>query len=81
MMEQFQDMKEVIITVIDMAVFGRDQDEQDKHLCALLERFHTVVAKLNPEKLEMGLDPIIFTGHHITQKGIIFNPEKKIRSI
>ena len=32
--------------------------------------------KLNPEKLEIGLDDITFMGHRIIKEGIVVDPEK-----
>lgn len=75
MLEQFQDMKGVIIIADDLVMFGRRQDEHDRHFQALLERSCQLVMMLNPEKLEMGLDAITFMGHNI-REDIGFDTEK-----
>ena len=63
-----------------MAVVGKSQNEHDKHVQVQLERCCTLKVKLNLEKLEVGLDSITFTGHHITKDGIVADLEK-IRAI
>ena len=79
-MEQFQDMKGIITIADDLVVYGTKREEHDRRLHNLLQKCQTIGVKLNPEKLEIGLDAITFMGHRITKEGIVVDPEK-VRAI
>ena len=79
-MEQFQDMKGIIIIADDRVVYGTNREEHDRRLHNLLQKCQTIGVKLNPEKLAIGLDAITFMGHRITNEGIVVDPEK-VRAI
>ena len=74
-MEQFQDMKGIIIITDDLVVYGTNREEHN-----LLQKCQTIGVKLNPEKLEIDLDAITFMAHRITKECIVVNPEK-VRAI
>ena len=73
LVEQFQDMKGIIIIADDLVVYGTNREEYDRRLHNLLQKCQTIGVKLNPEKLEIGVDAI-------TKEGIVVDP-KKLRAI
>ena len=79
LLEQFQDMKGIIIAD-ELVVYGTNREEHDRRLHNLLQKCQTIGIKLNPEKLEIGLDAITFMGHRITKEGIVVDPAK-VRAI
>ena len=58
LMEQFQDMKSIVI-IDDLVIYGMNQ-EHDRQLHELLQKCQKIGVKLNPDKLQIGLDAIIF---------------------
>ena len=80
LVEQFQDMKGIIIIVDDQVVYGTNREEHDRRLHNLLQKCQIIGVKLNPEKLEIGLDAITVMEHRITKEGIVVDP-KKVRAI
>ena len=80
LVEQFQDMKGIIIIADDLVVYGTNQEEHDRRLHNLFQKCQTIEVKLNPEKLEIGLDATTFMRHRITKEGIVVDPEK-VRAI
>ena len=76
LVEQFQDMKAIIIIADDLVVYGTNREKHDSLLHNILQKCQTIGVKLNPEKLEIGLDAITFMGHRITKEGIVVGPEK-----
>ena len=73
-------MPEVVIIVDDLVIYGKDQEEHYRRLHKLLQKCQTIGVKINPEKLETGLDATTFMGHRITKDGIGVDPEK-VRAI
>ena len=80
LVEQFQDMKGIVNIADDLMVYGTNREEHDKRLHNLFQKCQTIGVKLNPEKLEIGLDAITFMVHRITKEGIVVDPEK-VRAI
>ena len=76
LVEQFQDIKGIIIIANDLVVCGTNRGEHDRRLHNLPQKCQTIGVKLNPEKLEIGLDAITFMGHSIIKEGIVVDPEK-----
>ena len=68
-------MKSVVTIANELVVYGTNQEEHDRRLQELLQKCRKIGVKLNPEKLEIGLDAITFTGHRITKECIVVDPE------
>ncbi|CAM1332867.1 Uncharacterised protein r2_g4210 [Pycnogonum litorale] len=60
----------------DIIVYGRDQDEHDRRLFAVLDRLQEVGLTLNPKKCKFRLHSLTFFGHQITSDGISPSEEK-----
>ena len=60
----------------DVLVFGKDREEHDIRLAAVLKRIQTAGATLNPEKCEFRKTKLKFLGHLIDERGIQADPEK-----
>ena len=69
-------MKGIIIIANDLVVYRTNREEHDRRLHNLFQKCQKIGVKLNPEKLEIGLDSITFMGHCITKEGIVVDPEK-----
>ena len=80
LVEQLQNMKGIIIIADYLMVYETNREEHDWRLHNLLQKCQTIGVKLDPEKLEIGLDAINFMGHRITKEGIVVDPEK-VRTI
>ena len=60
----------------DVIVFGFDQEDHDRNVCALLNRCNDLGIKLNREKSQLNLDEIHFQGHVISNHGLKPDPDK-----
>ena len=60
----------------DVIIHGATKEEHDQHLHAFLTRCRSVGIKLNPEKLDIGVESVTFMGHRISSNGIHPDPEK-----
>ena len=60
----------------DVLVFGKDREEHDIRLAAVLKRIQTAGATLNPEKCEFRKTKLKFLGHLKDERGIQADPEK-----
>ena len=67
-------MTGIIIIADDLVVYGTNREEHEWRLHNLLQKCQTVGVKLNPKKLEIGLDAITFMGHRISMEGIMVDP-------
>ena len=62
----------------DVLVFGRDQEEHDKRLEAVLRRVQSAGVTLNPSKCEFSKNQIKFLGHIVNQNGVQADPAKTL---
>ena len=60
----------------DILVFGKDQEEHDPRLEAVLQRLKTANVTLNREKCDFSKSHITFLGHYIDKDGICQDPKK-----
>ena len=60
----------------DVLVAGKDQEEHDKHLHAVLERIQAAGLTLNREKRQFSCSRIVFLGHVIDANGVSPDPCK-----
>ena len=60
----------------DVLVFGKDQEEHDSRIRAVLKRIESAGATLNPEKCEFSRTELKFLGHIIDGSGIRADPDK-----
>ena len=82
--EQFQkrmtvmlaDLQGVRCSIDDVLVFGKNQEEHDVRLRAVMERLQKHGVTLNKEKCEFSKNKIIFLGHQIDERGIQADPTK-----
>lgn len=62
----------------DIIVFGKNLNEHNKNLIAVLERLRHVNLKLNPSKCDFLKKEILYLGHSISEKGILPDKDKII---
>lgn len=60
----------------DTLIFGRDQQEHDIRLQAVLQRIQDAGITLNKDKCEFGRKSITFLGHVVDGQGISSDPNK-----
>ncbi len=64
------------IIVDDILVTGRDLEEHDKNLKAVLDRAREVGLRLNPNKCKFRQSQVSYVGHLMTDEGCKPDPEK-----
>ena len=79
-LEQFQDMKGIVIIADDLVGYGTNQEEYGRWLHKLLQKFRKGV-KISPKKLEIGRDSITFMGYRIIKGCIVVDPERSESSL
>ena len=70
MTELLHGQKGIEVIIDDILIYGRDREEHDKRLDAVLRRIHESGLKLNGEKCEFRKTEIEYFGHVITSEGI-----------
>ena len=60
----------------DILVYGKDMDDHDKHLQAVLERIEKTGLKLNKDKCLFRQDRLEYFGHEISREGISPSAQK-----
>ncbi|KAL8598235.1 hypothetical protein ACOMHN_035185 [Nucella lapillus] len=60
----------------DIIVYGKDDEDHDGNLTALLDRCRFVGMKLNKQKVELRKTDISFLGHLVTREDLQIDPEK-----
>ena len=76
MAELLTGLQGVLCQMDDILVFGKDQEEHDQRLAAVLNRIEEAGATLNPEKCEFSRESLTFLGHRIDVDGIRADPAK-----
>ena len=66
----------VLCHLDDVLVFGKDCQDHDAHLQAVLEQIRSAGITLNHQKCEFGKTTLTFLGHVINQHGISPDPLK-----
>ena len=74
--EIFEELPGVTPLIDDVIIHGKTQEEHDVNLKAALNRASDRNLKLNPEKLEVGVNEITYFGHVISSDGLKPDPEK-----
>ena len=69
-------MEGVLCETDDILIFGKDQEEHDDRVIAVLKRIEVAGVTLNPNKCEFGKTSLKFLGHVIDQNGIRPDPDK-----
>ena len=80
MAEKLVDLKGVECNIDDILIHGRNQEEHDQRLHAVLNKLKEAHITLNPEKCEFSKTSIKILGHIVSSEGIKPDPEK-IKSI
>ena len=76
MNEILRDLLGVICHVDDILVSGRDKNEHDSRLHAVMKRLEAAGVTLNKEKCQFSCTKIVFLGHVIDANGISPDPHK-----
>ena len=76
MNEILRDLPGVICHVDDILVSGRDKNEHDSRLHAVMKRLEAAGVTLNKEKCQFSCIKIVFLGHVIDANGISPDPQK-----
>ena len=76
MSEILRDLPGVVCHVDDVLVSGKDQEEHDKRLHAVLKKIQAVGVTLNRNKCQFSCSRIVFLGHVIDANGISPDPSK-----
>ena len=66
----------VLCQIDDTIVFGKNKEEHDSRLTAVLKRIQAAGVTLNKEKCEFAKTKLIFVGHIVDHQGIKADPEK-----
>ena len=66
----------VACQIDDILVFGKDQEQHDARLTAVLRRIQSAGVTLNKDKCKFSMSRVSFLGHIIEQTGIRADPEK-----
>ncbi|KAK2710413.1 hypothetical protein QYM36_011810 [Artemia franciscana] len=80
MEEAFEGLEGIRILVDDILVYGKNREEHDQRLSAVLRRARKKRIRFNSEKCEFSKDKGKYFGHIISRDGIKPDPEK-IRAI
>ena len=76
MSEILEGLQGVLCLIDDILIFGKDKEQHDERLFAVLERIQKAGVTLNAEKCEFWCDKLKFLGHIISKNGISPNPDK-----
>ena len=76
MNEILRDLPGVICHIDDILVSGRDKNEHNSRLHAVLKRLEAAGVTLNKEKCQFSCTKIVFLGHVIDANGISPDPHK-----
>ena len=60
----------------DMIIYGRNDQEHDKHLLNFLEVCRKNTLTLNPDKMQFRLPKVSFFGHQWSARGLSPDPKK-----
>lgn len=66
----------VLCLIDDILIFGKDKEQHDERLFAVLGRIQKAGITLNAEKCEFWCDKLKFLGHIISKNGISPDPAK-----
>ena len=76
MSESLQGLDGVVCLIDDILVYGKDQEERDTHLTAVMERIGAAGLTLNLDKCEFAQRKIRFLGQVLGEAGIQLSPNK-----
>ncbi|XP_030204757.1 uncharacterized protein K02A2.6-like [Gadus morhua] len=76
MAEVIDGLDGVVCHIDDLLVWGKDQEQHDARLHALLKKLEQAGVTLNADKCELSRSELVFLGHVITTSGISPDPEK-----
>ena len=76
MSDILQGLEGVVCLMDDILVYGKSQEEHDKHLTAVLHKVAAAGITLNLEKCEFSCKEIKFLGQLIDKQGIRTDPNK-----
>ena len=74
--QQFGDLPGVETDIDDILVWGRNMEEHDKRLQAVLKRCENIHLTLNKEKCKFAVIEVTYIGHKLTSQGVHADPEK-----
>lgn len=78
--EMVRDLEGCEAIIDDILIWGKDRQEHDQRLKAVMNRIRDYNLKLSPEKCQFRKDHIAYVGHVFTSAGIQPDPEK-IRAV
>jgi hypothetical protein len=76
MQQILEGLEGVACMMDDILVFGRNKQEHDRRLHAVLQRLEEAKITLNREKCEFGCDSVKFLGQIVGKGGVHTDPEK-----
>ena len=75
----FQDINSTTNVIVDdIMIHGESDQQHDKHLIQVLNKYHEIGLKLNPDKCVFGQKQIQFYGNTISTEGIKPDPTKVV---
>ena len=74
--DMVQDLEGVESIIDDIIIYGKDMEEHDRRLKALLQRCREYNLKLSKDKCVFRTNQIRYVGHLLTDKGVKIDPEK-----
>ena len=60
----------------DVIIYGKDEEERDRHITLFLQRCAEKGIRLNCDKLQLHMDEVTFMGHRVTREGLQSDPDK-----
>ena len=76
MSDILQGLEGVVCLIHDILVYGKSQEEHNKHLTAVLHKVVAAEITLNLEKYEFSCKGIKFLGQLVDKQGICADPDK-----
>lgn len=74
--KSFCSLQGVFVYMDDILVFGRDRDEHDRNLNAVIEQARSINVKFNPNKFQYCNREVKYVGHVFSSEGIKPDPER-----
>ena len=66
----------VVCMIDDILIYGRNQEEHEKQLTAVLDKLHQAGVTLNKDKCKFSTNCVQFLGQQVDNQGIRSDPQK-----
>ena len=76
LLEALEGLPGIICIADDVIIYGKDEEEHDRHVTLFLQRCAEKGIKLNRDKLQLHMVEVTFMGHRVTREGLQSDPDK-----